>query len=159
MKDRNSTPVSRDAFPPDLVVSAAHLLDNPSRNRLYIDVRLGEPEDEYLDFYKCHIHGAIHAQIRDVFASTPTESTGNLPLPDVTELEGRLMGWGVDKDTELVVYGRSPAMAARGWWTLTWAGLGLSTSGYWMAGYVRGRKPAAPSPRVSSRCLRDVANC
>lgn len=123
MNDGNSTPDSHDGFPPDLVVSATDLLNNPSRSRVYIDVRLGKPEDEYADFYKCHIYGAVHAQIRDVFASTPTDSTGNLPLPNVTKLERRLAEWGVDSGTELVVYGRSPAIAARGWWTLTWAGL------------------------------------
>lgn len=123
MNDPIAALVSRDGYRSDLVVSAADLLDHPSRNRVYVDVRLGEPADDYLDFCKCHIHDAVHAQIRDVFASTPTASTGNLPLPDVAELERRLADWGVDNETELIVYGRSPAIAARGWWTLAWAGL------------------------------------
>lgn len=105
------------------VVQAADLLAAPSRNRLFIDVRLGEPDEELESFRDCHILGAVHAQIRDVFASEPSADSGNLPLPDIEHLRQTLLGWGVDGETELVAYGPSAALAARGWWVLKWAGL------------------------------------
>jgi len=105
------------------IVQADELLARPSDNRLFIDVRLGEPEDELRSYRDAHILGAVHAQIRTVFAAQPTADSGNLPLPDPAALQEQLRAWGVDPDTELVVYGPSPALAARAWWTLRWAGL------------------------------------
>lgn len=105
------------------VVDAAQLLDVPHENRLFLDVRLGEPGDELKSYRDGHIHGAVYAQIRDVFAGKPTARTGNLPLPEVEDLQRQLRAWGVDRETELIVYGPSPALAARGWWVLRWAGL------------------------------------
>ena len=105
------------------VVEAGQLLDTPNDNRLFIDVRLGEPADELKSYRDSHIHGAVHAQIREVFAGAPTAQTGNLPLPATEDLQRQLREWGVDDQTELVVYGPSPALAARAWWVLRWAGL------------------------------------
>ena len=105
------------------VVDAAELLSRPAANRLFIDVRLGDPADELKSYRDGHIHGAVHGQIRDVFAAQPTKDSGNLPLPDVRDLERQLHAWGVDQDTEIVLYGPSLALAARGWWVLRWAGL------------------------------------
>lgn len=105
------------------IVQPEQLLGQPSEQRLFIDVRLGEPEDELKDYQDCHILGAVHAQIRDVFASPPTSQSGNLPLPELTALEQQLGAWGAHADTEIVLYGPSMALAARGWWVLRWAGL------------------------------------
>jgi thiosulfate/3-mercaptopyruvate sulfurtransferase len=105
------------------VVEAAQLLDAPNENRLFLDVRLGESADELKSFRDGHIHGAVYAQIRDVFAGNPTARSGNLPLPAIEDLQRQLRAWGVDPQTELIVYGPSPALAARGWWVLRWAGL------------------------------------
>ncbi len=105
------------------VVDAAKLLDEPNDNRFYVDVRLGEPADEFRSYRDAHVHGAVYAQIRDVFAGSPTAQTGNLPLPAIGDLQRQLRAWGVDPETELVLYAPSPALAARGWWVLRWAGL------------------------------------
>jgi len=105
------------------VVDAATLLDHPNDNRLFVDVRLGEPVDEFKSYRDSHIHGAVYGQIRDVFAGQPTADSGSLPLPAIADLQKQLRAWGVDADTEVVVYGPSPALAARGWWVLRWAGL------------------------------------
>lgn len=105
------------------LVEPAELLDRPNANRLFIDCRLGDAADELKSHRDAHIQGAVHAQIRDVFAGLPTARSGSLPLPAIGDLERRLRGWGVDRETELVVHGPSPALAARGWWVLRWAGL------------------------------------
>lgn len=104
-------------------MEAAALLGDPRENRLFIDVRLGEPADELRSYRDSHIHGAAYGQIRDVFAGAPTARTGNLPLPPLADLQRRLRAWGVDPETEVVLYGPSPALSARGWWVLRWAGL------------------------------------
>lgn len=44
-------------------------------------------------------------------------------MPSLARLAGQLQVWGVNKDTEIILYGPSMALAARGWWVLRWAGL------------------------------------
>jgi thiosulfate/3-mercaptopyruvate sulfurtransferase len=104
------------------VVQADEIVASGHTDRLFIDVRLGEPSDELASFRTCHIFGAMHAQIREVFAGQQTPTSGNLPLPSVEALADRLHDWGVARNTEIVVYGPTPAIAARGWWVLKWAG-------------------------------------
>ena len=105
------------------IVQPETLISQPQQNRLFIDVRLGEPEDEFKSYREQHIFSAVHAQIRDVFASPPSPVSGNLPLPTLEALEKQLQHWQVDNDTEIIVYGPSLALAARAWWVLRWAGL------------------------------------
>lgn len=105
------------------LVQPEELLRQPNSNRLFIDVRLGEPADEFKDYRDGHILGAVHAQIREVFAAVPTPHSGNLPLPELDTLERQLKTWGVDNSTEVILYGPSMSLAARGWWVLRWAGL------------------------------------
>lgn len=107
----------------DQVVQASDLLAHDNKNRLFIDVRLGDAPLELESYLDCHIFGAVHAQIRDVFAAPPTADSGNLPLPAIEDLQRTLEAWGVDSETEVIVYGPSPALAARGWYVLKWAGL------------------------------------
>lgn len=107
----------------DQIVQPEALLARANANRLFIDVRLGDPDEELKSFREAHILGAVHAQIREVFAGPPSPQSGNLPLPEVRTLQAQLQAWGVDADTELVLYGPSLALAARGWWVLRWAGL------------------------------------
>lgn len=103
-------------------VDAETLIATPDGDRLFVDVRLGDPEAELEKFRDGHIFGAVHAQIRDVFAAQPMAHSGNLPLPYLEDLRFTLEAWGVDAQTEIVLYGPTLALAARGWWVLRWAG-------------------------------------
>jgi thiosulfate/3-mercaptopyruvate sulfurtransferase len=105
------------------IVQPESVISTAEANRLFIDVRLGEPEDEFKSYRDQHIFSAVYAQIREVFASPATQTSGNLPLPSLEALEQQLRQWQVDDDTEIIVYGPSLALAARGWWVLRWAGL------------------------------------
>ena len=108
----------------DYIIQPEVLLGQENLNRLFIDVRLGNKlEEELKNYRESHIQGAVYGQIRDVFAGEPTLHTGNLPLPRLDKLESELKSWGVDQDTEIILYGPSMALAARGWWILRWAGL------------------------------------
>lgn len=106
------------------IVQPEELLTQPRTDRLFIEARLGaDPDEEYQNYLDNHIHGAVYAQIREVFASPPTSTSGSLPLPALSELQRTLRHWQVGPETEIIVYGPSPALAARAWWTLRWAGL------------------------------------
>ncbi len=108
---------------PSSIIDAKAAVTQPRATTLFIDVRLGEPDKEKADFERSHIEGAVYSQIRDVFASAPTPASGNLPLPVVEKLQAQLEQWGVSNQTNIIVYGPTPAVAARGWWVLRWAGL------------------------------------
>ncbi|MDN7179228.1 rhodanese-like domain-containing protein [Caballeronia sp. SEWSISQ10-4 2] len=135
-------------------VRADTLIAQPKANRLFVDVRLGDPDVELERFRDSHILGAVHAQIRDVFAAPATAQSGNLPLPDIDSLRSRLAAWGVDAETEIVLYGSTPALAARGWWVLRWAGfecVSLLDGGLraWVAAGGAVARGDAPPPRAS----------
>ena len=106
------------------IVQAGQLVAEPHPDRLFIDTHFGtELQDEIDNFREGHIHGAVYAQIRDVFAGPETPTSGSLPLPGIPRLREQVDAWQVGVDTEIIVYGPSPALAARGWWVLKWAGL------------------------------------
>ena len=49
--------------------------------------------------------------------------TGRHPLPEPAQLVARLQAWGIDNDSEIVLYDDGPgAYAARAWWLLAWLG-------------------------------------
>lgn len=106
------------------IVQPAQLIANPHPDRLFIEARFGtDPAEERDAFREAHVHGAVHAQIRDVFAGPETATSGSLPLPDIDALRASVDAWNVGTGTQIIVYGPSPALAARGWWVLRWAGL------------------------------------
>ncbi|MGG7595570.1 sulfurtransferase [Pseudomonas sp. WC1] len=71
-----------------------------------------------------HIAGAHFADLeRDLSGPVLKGSTGRHPLPDPQRLVERLREWGVDNDSQVVLYDDGPgAFAARAWWLLAWLG-------------------------------------
>lgn len=71
-----------------------------------------------------HIPGACFADLEaDLSAPVVPGRTGRHPLPDPQQLCQRLRDWGVDNDSEIVLYDDGPgAFAARAWWLLLWLG-------------------------------------
>ncbi len=70
------------------------------------------------------IAGAVSARLETDFASEGGGARGNRPLPDIAALQDKVRQWGIDDDSEVVLYDdKGNLQAARGWWTLRWAGL------------------------------------
>jgi len=69
------------------------------------------------------IPGAIAASLAADFSGPATKEGGRRPLPDPNTLQATLQRWGIDADTQVVVYDNaSGSQAGRAWWTLRWAG-------------------------------------
>ncbi|WP_263139145.1 sulfurtransferase [Pseudomonas sp. RIT-PI-AD] len=71
-----------------------------------------------------HIPGARFADLeRDLSGPVRPGVSGRHPLPDPDVLSQRLRDWGIDPDSEVVLYDDGPgAFAARAWWLLAWLG-------------------------------------
>ncbi|QXH51258.1 sulfurtransferase [Pseudomonas fakonensis] len=71
-----------------------------------------------------HIAGAHFADLeRDLSGPVVKGRTGRHPLPEPGHLVERLREWGMDADSEVVLYDDGPgAFAARAWWLLAWLG-------------------------------------
>lgn len=71
-----------------------------------------------------HIEGASYADLlNDLSGAIKKGVTGRHPLPDPQALIERLQTWGVNNDSDIVLYDDGPgAFAARAWWLLAWLG-------------------------------------
>lgn len=71
-----------------------------------------------------HIDGSAFADLeRDLSGPISKGKTGRHPLPDPQQLIERLQYWGVNADSDVVLYDDGPgAYAARAWWLLAWLG-------------------------------------
>lgn len=75
------------------------------------------------EFLQGHIPGAVYAHLDDDLASPVTPESGRHPLPDVDTFVSTLVNWGIDNESQVVVYDHgSGAIAARLWWLLRWLG-------------------------------------
>lgn len=74
--------------------------------------------------YDCsHIPGAQYASLDHDLAAPISDSTGRHPLPPAGTFADTLGAWGIDNNSQVVVYDHgSGAIAARLWWMLKWVG-------------------------------------
>ncbi len=104
------------------IVSAevlAQNLDNP--NWVILDCRdsLADKKWGYKSYLEGHIPSASYCYLYDDFSSPITPTTGRHPLPKANELAKKLGNWGIDMNTQVVVYDdMSGAFAGRMWWQL-----------------------------------------
>lgn len=80
--------------------------------------------DEGLALYQMeHIPNAVYAHLDHDLSSPVTEKSGRHPLPDVKQFKQTLGNWGINKDTQVIVYDDAAgSYAARLWWMLRWLG-------------------------------------
>ena len=102
-----------------------------------------------------HLPGARFADLeRDLSAPVIPGKTGRHPLPDPQQLSQRLREWGVNHDSEIVLYDDGPgAFAARAWWLLLWLGkrdgvhlLDGGLNAWLSAGLPLQQQPPSPAP-------------
>jgi thiosulfate/3-mercaptopyruvate sulfurtransferase len=90
-----------------------------------IDCRfdLMNPQAGRLAFAAGHIPGARYADLNRDLSGPITARSGRHPLPAPEALAQRLTGWGVDGQTQVIVYDdANGSFAARLWWLLRWLG-------------------------------------
>ncbi|MDD2059879.1 sulfurtransferase [Pseudomonas sp. GD03860] len=91
-----------------------------------LDCRFALEDSDYgqRSYAEGHIAGAHFADLeRDLSGPIVKGVTGRHPLPDPHRLVERLRSWGIDNDSEIVLYDDGPgAFAARAWWLLAWLG-------------------------------------
>jgi thiosulfate/3-mercaptopyruvate sulfurtransferase len=69
------------------------------------------------------IPGAISVSLASDISGPATKPGGRRPLPDPGVLQETLRRWGIDAESDVVVYDNaSGGQAGRAWWTLRWAG-------------------------------------
>lgn len=88
-----------------------------------------------------HLPGAHTVTLAADLVGPRHAGSGNFPLPTQDQIQGLVRRLGINADSIVVVYTREhPALAARAWWTLKWAGvpdvrvLEGGTSGWTAAG-------------------------
>lgn len=95
-----------------------HLND---RDWIVIDCRfsLADTEAGFKAYRHGHIQNARYAHLDKDLSSTVTDFTGRHPLPTFTSLAKKLGAWGIDNNSQVVVYDdASGAFAGRLWWLL-----------------------------------------
>ncbi|WP_249679267.1 sulfurtransferase [Pseudomonas abieticivorans] len=91
-----------------------------------LDCRFALEDHDYgqRSYAEGHIAGARFADLeRDLSGKIVKGVTGRHPLPQPGHLIERLQAWGINNDSEIVLYDDAPgAFAARAWWLLAWLG-------------------------------------
>jgi thiosulfate/3-mercaptopyruvate sulfurtransferase len=110
-----------------LLIDASELSSNmENKDWVVIDCRfsLDDTERGRQDYLKAHIPGAVYAHLdRDLSSKVIPGKTGRHPLPEIETFAATLSAWGIDSETQVVVYDDSTGnMAARLWWLLNWVG-------------------------------------
>ena len=85
---------------------------------------LEDPEYGHSSYVEGHIAGAQFADLKRHLSGPVTKGvTGRHPLPAAHTFNEQLRAWGINADTDIVLYDDGPgAYAARAWWLLAWLG-------------------------------------
>ena len=82
-----------------------------------------KPEAGRQQYLDSHIQGAHYADLDRDLSSAPTASSGRHPLPKAQDLANKLQHWGLNQDSQIVVYDdANSSLAVRMWWLLRWLG-------------------------------------
>lgn len=94
-------------------------IDNPSWIVFDCQANPAVPEEGRQMYAEEHLPGAIHACMDTDLSSPVTSVSGRHPLPDAALFESKLREWGVNRDSQAVVYDAvGGRLAVRMWWML-----------------------------------------
>lgn len=100
----------------------ARILGDARQHVVLLDVRLDEEGRQA--YLREHAEGAVYVDLAESFAGKQEGFSGKRPLPQVHDLQRDARRWGIRNDSLVVLYDdNGNRQAARGWWTLRWAGL------------------------------------
>lgn len=91
-----------------------------------LDVRwaLGDP-DGHKHYLSGHLPDAVFVDLHHELAGTPSPESGRHPLPDPDDFQAAARRWGINRESTVIVYDATRALAAaRAWWLLRHAGFG-----------------------------------
>jgi thiosulfate/3-mercaptopyruvate sulfurtransferase len=98
-------------------------LDDPDLAVIDCRFNLARPQWGGEEYAAARIPHALYAHLDHDLSGPPSPATGRHPLPQISELAGRLARWGIDAQVQVVAYDEGPgAHAARLWWLLRWLG-------------------------------------
>ncbi|MEZ3185855.1 sulfurtransferase [Pseudomonas sp. LM13] len=102
----------------------ARRLNDPALRILDCRFALEDPAYGERSYHQGHVPGARFADLeKDLSGPVTPGVTGRHPLPEPEGLAARFRQWGLDDDSEVVLYDDGPgAFAARAWWLLLWLG-------------------------------------
>lgn len=105
-----------------------------------------------------HIPTAIYTHLDDDLAGDITPHSGRHPLPKVENFTQQTRAWGINKQTQIVVYDDAGgAIAARLWWMMKW--IGHSQVAVLDGGYAAWGKAGLPiSEQVEIAIKTDLQN-
>lgn len=113
-------PLAQLISPPQLAERQKHA------GLVILDCRFALEDPDYgrCSYAEGHIEGAQYADLERHLSGPVTRGvTGRHPLPTPQALVRQLQAWGINADSEIVLYDDGPgAYAARAWWLLAWLG-------------------------------------
>ncbi len=84
---------------------------------------LKNPDAGRNGYLQAHVPGAHYVDLNKDMSSPATSASGRHPLPHADELAAKLRAWGVDNNSQIVVYDDvSGSIAGRMWWLLRYLG-------------------------------------
>jgi thiosulfate/3-mercaptopyruvate sulfurtransferase len=100
----------------------AHL-DDPDWIVFDCRFELSNPQAGEVAYREAHLPGARYADLERDLSGPTGPTTGRHPLPDPVLLAGKLGGWGVGRESQIIAYDDSGGLfAARLWWLARWLG-------------------------------------
>ena len=113
-------PLAQLISPPQLAERQKHA------GLVILDCRFALEDPDYgrCSYAEGHIEGAQYADLERHLSGPVTKGvTGRHPLPAPQALVRQLQAWGINADSEILLYDDGPgAYAARAWWLLAWLG-------------------------------------
>lgn len=102
----------------------AERLQQPDLIILDCRFALDDPQYGQRSYDQVHIPGARFADLeQDLSGPVTPGKTGRHPLPEPAQLLARFQAWGLNDESQVVLYDDGPgAFAAHAWWLLAWLG-------------------------------------
>jgi thiosulfate/3-mercaptopyruvate sulfurtransferase len=109
-----------------LLITPSQLAELRKPDWVVIDCRfdLSNSDWGFKNYQEGHLLGAIYAHLDHDLSGKVTAQTGRHPLPDPALFAEKISSWGIQADTQVIVYDTTAgSFAVRLWWMLRYIGL------------------------------------